>query len=120
VAPRQQAALVAVDTPASVPATTAPPVPALISTEHKRLNAGRSSEFSICLAEGCPARERTPLCRLHYAELVCGQTPNMALQDNLGSVTYDAKEHKAVYPASILDEQRKTQPWGPKPGPRRQ
>jgi hypothetical protein len=59
VAPRQLAALVAIDTPASVPATTAPPVPALISTEHKRLNAGRSSEFSLCLAEGCPARERT-------------------------------------------------------------
>jgi hypothetical protein len=120
VAPRQQAALVAIDTPVSVPATTVPSVPALISTEHKRLHAGRSSEFSLCLAEGCSVRERTPLCRLHYAELVCGKTPNMTLRDNLGSVTYDTKEHKAVYPASVPDERRKTQPRGPKSGPRRQ
>ncbi len=48
VATRQQTALVAVDTPASVPATITPPVPALISTEHKRLHASRSSEFSLC------------------------------------------------------------------------
>ena len=120
VAPRQQAALVAVDTPASVPAPTAPLVPALISTEHKRLNSGRSGDFSLCLAEGCQARERTPLCRLHYAELVCGKTPTMTLRDNLGSVTYDTKEHKAVYPTSVPDERRKTQPRGPKSGPRRQ
>ena len=120
VAPRQQAALVAIDTPVSVPATIVPSVPALISTEHKRLHAGRSSEFSLCLAEGCSVRERTPLCRLHYAELVCGKTPNMTLRDNLGSVTYDTKEHKAVYPASVPDERRKTQPRGPKSGPRRQ
>ena len=120
VAPRQQAALVAVDTPASVSAPSAPLVPALISTEHKRLNSGRSGDFSLCLAEGCQARERTPLCRLHYAELVCGKTPTMTLRDNLGSVTYDTKEHKAVYPTSVPDERRKTQPRGPKSGPRRQ
>ncbi len=120
VAPRQQAALVAVDTSVSVPVTPAPPVPALISTEHKRLHAGKSSEYSLSLAEGCTAKERTPLCRLHYAELVCGKTPNMALRDGLGSVTYDTKEHKAVYSASVPEERRKTQPRGPKSGPRRQ
>jgi hypothetical protein len=59
VAPRHQAALVAVDTPAPVPEPPAPPVTALISTEHKRLNAGRSSEYSLCLAAGCTAKERT-------------------------------------------------------------
>jgi hypothetical protein len=65
-------------------------------------------------------KEMTPLCRLHYAELVCGKTPNMTLRDNLGSVTYDTKEHKTIYPTSVPEERRKTQPRGPKSGPRRQ
>ena len=115
--PRHQAALVAIE---PVPVTPDTSVPALISTEHKRLNTGRPSENSLCLAEGCTMRERTPLCRLHYAELVCGKTPSMPLRDNLGNVTYDTKEHKAVYPASVPEERRKTQPRGPKAGPRRQ
>ena len=102
-----------------VPVTSDTSIPALISTEHKKLNV-QSTEYSLCLAEGCSMRERTPLCRLHYAELVCGKTPNMTLRDNLGSVTYDTKEHKAVYPTSVPDERRKTQPRGPKSGPRRQ
>ena len=117
VTPRHQAALVAVE---PVPVTSDSSVPALLSTEHKRLNTGPSSENSLCLAAGCTMRERTPLCRLHYAELVCGKTPSMPLRDNLGNVTYDTKEHKAVYPATVPEERRKTQPRGPKAGPRRQ
>ncbi len=79
--PRNQAALMAVG-PEPVLSTTT--VPALISTEHKKLNTGRSNENSLCLAEGCTVREWTPLCRLNYAELVCGKTPSMPLRDNLG------------------------------------
>ena len=116
VTPRHQAALVAVE---PVPVTSDTSIPALISTEHKKLNV-QSTEYSLCLAEGCSMRERTPLCRLHYAELVCGKTPAMPLRDNLGTVTYNSKEHKAVYPASVSEERRKTQPRGPKAGPRRQ
>ena len=116
VTPRHQAALVAVE---PVPVASDTSIPALISTENKKLNV-QSTEYSLCLAEGCSMRERTPLCRLHYAELVCGKTPAMPLRDNLGTVTYNSKEHKAVYPASVSEERRKTQPRGPKAGPRRQ
>ena len=94
---------------------------ALISTEGKRINStlkekGRDSNtgdtitYTLCLADGCSTRDRTPLCRLHYAELVCGKTPNMLLRDNLGIVTYDAKENRAVYPATVPLERIKSQP----------
>jgi hypothetical protein len=84
---------------------------ALISTEHKRHNAhvGTSSSspnpdpviFSLCLAEGCETRERQPMCKLHFAELVCGKVPSMKLRDNLGTATYDAQNHKVVYPSTV-------------------
>jgi hypothetical protein len=73
--PRHQAALIAVEP--TEPSTSVSSQKALISTELKKLNVGRSNENSLCLAEGCTVRERTPLCRLHYAELVCGKTPSM-------------------------------------------
>ena len=94
---------------------------ALISTEGKRLyptlkDKNRDSNtkdpvtYTLCLADGCTTRDRTPLCRLHYAELVCGKTPEMLLRDNLGTVTYDARENRAVYPATVPSERTKSQP----------
>ena len=117
--PRQQPALVA----AGLHDTSDPPSqPALLSTQQKRLNQAPVPEYSLCLADGCATREHTPLCRLHYAELVCGKTPAMVLREGLGTVTYNAKENRAIYPSTVPEARRKNQPRGPKvsAGPRKQ
>ncbi len=96
--------------PSSIITEPTPPIAptqkALISTEHKRLNASRSAENSLCLAEGLRYGSGHPCvaCIIHYTELVCEKTPNMPLRDNLGTVTYDVKKHKAVHPASVPEE----------------
>ncbi len=109
--PRQQPVLVAAEIPV---ASDLPQQSALISTQPKRLHKAPVPEYGLCLADGCSAREHTPLCRLHYAELVCGKTPAMALREGLGTVTYNAKENRAIYPSTVPEARRKSQPKGPK------
>ena len=83
---------------------------ALLSTGNKRLNKIRSSsgpgpsnaaDGTICLIQGCSEICDLPVCRLHFASMVCGKTPSLPLRDNYGTVTYDKTTHQAVYPSTV-------------------
>jgi hypothetical protein len=83
---------------------------ALLSTGNKRLNKIRSpsgaglsnaADGTQCLIQGCSEICDLPVCRLHFASLVCGKTPSLPLRDNYGTVTYDKTTHQAVYPSAV-------------------
>jgi hypothetical protein len=83
---------------------------ALLSTGNKRLNKIRSpggagpsnaADGTPCLIQGCSEICDLPVCRLHFASMVCGKTPSLPLRDNYGTVTYDKTTHQAVYPSAV-------------------
>jgi hypothetical protein len=83
---------------------------ALLSTGNKRLNKIRSpsgagpsnaADGTQCLIQGCSEICDLPVCRLHFASMVCGKTPSLPLRDNYGTVTYDKTTHQAVYPSAV-------------------
>ena len=88
-------------------------VNALVTTHNKRQNAtgnkGSSSVKSstnaargtVCLVAGCTDLCALPVCRLHYASLVCGKVPHLTLRSNYGQVTYDKSTQKAVCPSTV-------------------
>ena len=49
----------------------------------------------------CLERCALPLCRLHFAAMVCGKAPNHVLRDDLGLVTFDKAKNQAVYPDTV-------------------
>ena len=88
---------------------------ALVTTHNKRHRAsdrtgGRTapntnaSDGTICLVSGCPDLCALPICRLHFASLVCGKAPSLLLRDGYGNVTYDKVKGEAIYPAAVSAE----------------
>jgi hypothetical protein len=83
---------------------------ALLSTGNKRLNKIRSPsgagpsnavDGTKCLVQGCSEICDLPVCRLHFASMVCGKTPSLLLRDNCGTVTCDKTAHQAVHPSTV-------------------
>ena len=56
---------------------------------------------TVCLVQGCSEKCAMPLCRLHFASMVCGKTPSHSLRDGLGTVTFDKATNLAVYPDTV-------------------
>ena len=87
----------------------------LLSTNNKRWNRDKEEDKdsqqrgrptnarhgTVCLVRDCTEMCDLPICRLHYASLVCGKTPTLALRENFGNVTFDKKAGKAIYPARV-------------------
>ena len=89
---------------------------ALVTTVNKRLHQVKSSggagvtnseDATPCLVQGCEERCSLPICRLHFASMVCGKTPVLQLKNNYGAVKYDKAKHQAVYPPSVPAEKLK-------------
>jgi hypothetical protein len=89
---------------------------ALVTTVNKRLHQVKSSggsgvtnseDATPCLVQGCDERCSLPICRLHFASMVCGKTPVLQLKNNYGAVKYDKVKHQAVYPPSVPAEKLK-------------
>lgn len=83
---------------------------ALVTTVNKRLHQAKSaggagvtnSEHATpCLVKGCEERCSLPICRLHFASMVCGKTPVLPLKNDYGEVKYDKVKHQAVYPPAV-------------------
>jgi hypothetical protein len=96
----------------------------MVTTMNKRHHTPASSSGTgltnanlgtICLVKGCQELCAMPLCRLHFASMVCGKTPTHPLRDELGTVTFDKATNQAVYPDTVSAElQRRI----PRPGGR--
>jgi len=90
--------------------------PALVTTHNKRHRAPdrtgnrttpntNAAHGTPCLVSGCSDLCALPICRLHFASLVCGKATSLPLQDGYGNVTYDKTgKGKAIYPAAVPAE----------------
>jgi hypothetical protein len=88
-------------------------VNALVTTHNKRQNATGNRDSTstksstnavrgtVCLVAGCTDLCALPMCRLHFASLVCGKVPHLTLRSNFGQVKYDKDTQKAVYPSTV-------------------
>ena len=56
---------------------------------------------TVCLVAGCTDLCALPICRLHFASLVCGKDTALTLRNGYGNVTYDKVIRGAVYPATV-------------------
>ena len=93
------------------------PVPALVTTNNKRHNPKSShqnvrsgashqrptnaSDGTVCLVLGCSDLCSLPLCRLHFASLVCGKETRLQLRDGYGYATFDKVKGTAIYPPTV-------------------
>ena len=89
---------------------------ALVTTINKRLHQTKSKggsgvtnaeDATPCLIHGCNEKCSLPICRLHFASMVCGKTPALQLKNNYGIFKYDKDKHQAIYPASVPAEKLK-------------
>ena len=83
-------------------------VNALVTTHNKRQNVNgnrgttsakpytNATRGTVCLVAGCTDLCALPICRLHFASLVCGKVPHLTLRSNYGQVKYDKDTQKAV------------------------
>jgi len=73
---------------------------AMISLESKRQTLDYGP---LCLADGCKtnSNKALPLCKLHFAEMVCGRVTKMKLRKEYGHATYDNANNRVVLPASV-------------------
>jgi hypothetical protein len=70
--------------------------PASTGTGQTNANLG-----TVCLVKDCAELCAMPICRLHFASMVCGKTPSHTLRDGHGVVTFDKATNQAVYPDQI-------------------
>ena len=86
---------------------------ALVTTHNKRQNVNdnrgttsakpytNATSGTVCLVAGCTDLCALPICRLHFASLVCGKVPHLTLRSNYGQVKYEKDNQKAVYPFTV-------------------
>jgi hypothetical protein len=55
----------------------------------------------VCLVKDCAELCAMPMCRLHFASMVCGKTPSHTLRDGHGTVTFDKANNQAIYPDKV-------------------
>jgi len=60
-----------------------------------------ASAGTVCLVAGCTDKCALPVCRLHYASLLCGKETHLTLRNGYGKVTYDKGKNAAVYPSTV-------------------
>jgi hypothetical protein len=90
-------------------------VDAFVTTHNKRQNVKdtrtakpdnrkaytNATTGTVCLVAGCTDLCSLPICRLHFASLICGKVSNLTLRSNYGQVTYDKQTQRAVYPSTL-------------------
>jgi hypothetical protein len=89
-------------------------VRALVTTMNKRHRPADSSSAgtgqtnanlgTVCLVKDCAELCAMPICRLHFASMVCGKTPTHTLRDGHGVVTFGKDTNQAVYPDKMPAE----------------
>ena len=70
---------------------------------------GATEKCSLCLADGCNAKDRLPFCRLHFAEMVCGRVTARKLREGMGIATYDKDTNRAIFPSTVPEERQRGQ-----------
>jgi hypothetical protein len=94
---------------------------AFVTTANKRLNRQSSSSSggtlptnashgTPCLILGCDEMCGPPLCRLHFASMVCGKSTSLTLKHKYGEVKFDKTTQKAIYPAAVPESVFKRPP----------
>jgi hypothetical protein len=85
---------------------------AMVTTMNKRHHSESSSSSAgtgqtnantgtVCLVEGCTELCSMPMCRLHFAAMVCGKTPQHTLRDGMGIATSVKATNSAQYPDTV-------------------
>jgi hypothetical protein len=84
-------------------------VRAMVTTMNKRHSTPPSASSgggqtnaslgTVCLVKDCAEMCALPMCRLHFASMVCGKTPSHVLRNDYGTATYDKASNQAIYPA---------------------
>jgi hypothetical protein len=77
---------------------------ALLSTEGKKNGQNAVPIVKLpCLAKDCAEliQPYLPLCKLCYLQCMAGKIPSLALRDNLGNATFNARTKMLDFPPAV-------------------